>query len=121
GEERGPRHALEGELPRPAHLRRVRLDRDGEHDAIQLGGDRASVVGPDIDAERAELLGDLAALALVEGPVGALDPMAPRAHQARRRRRPAGPGDTRKVVAPEPILPSLPGKLRPEKEAPAAP
>ena len=98
GEEGGPRHAFEGELPRSAHLRRVVFDGDREDDAIEIARDGASIVGSHLDAERAELVGDVAVLALIEGAVGALDLMPASAHQPRQRIH-AGAGDTGEVVA----------------------
>jgi len=92
--------------PALAHLWRVVFDatektRDRDH------RDGAPIVGSHLDAERAELVGDVTVLALIEGAVGALD-LCPRARisrasDSRRRRRYPRSGSARRD------LPSLAG------------
>src|SRR5438067_421696 len=90
-------HQLDAERARRAHLRRVGLDGARVDEAVDGRGDRAAVLGHDVDAEVPEARGDFRALALVEGPVGALDSVAADAHELGEGAH-AAAGDAREVV-----------------------
>ena len=98
GQQGRPRDALDPVRARGAHLRRLCLDRRRVHEPVEAGGDRGAVLWPDRDAERGEAVGDLAILALVEGPVGALHVVTAGSHELRQWIHPRA-GDAREVIA----------------------
>jgi hypothetical protein len=61
GQECRPRHQIDAERARRAHLRRVGLDGGGVDDAVDAGIDRAPVVRAQVDAQAVQAAGDLVA------------------------------------------------------------
>jgi hypothetical protein len=103
GEESGPRHALDAEVTRGAHLGRIGLDGGRVDEAIDVARHGAAVLRLQVDAERAQADGEVSVLALVEGAVRALHGMAVSAKQACEGIH-AGAGDAREVVTPHSSL-----------------
>ena len=101
GQQRGARNGLDAERARCPHLGGIGLDCAGVDEAVDGRGDGASVLGRQLDPELAQARGDLAALALVQRAVGALDGVAAGAHELGQRVH-AGPGDAREVIAKGP-------------------
>ena len=98
GEQRRPGHQLEAQAGGRPQLRCVRLHGRGVDEPVDGLGHGLAVVGVELDAQGAKAVGQVAVLAGVERPVGALDLVTALPHQAGQGVH-AGAGDAREVVA----------------------